>query len=417
MLNMRHKKEITAEVQARYKKAKKKQKKIILDEFVALTSYNRNYASRVLRLYYGKQIGGIGQGKRKIRYVIGKDKRKKKDRKRFYSDDVTDILKKIWAILDMPCGKRLAPFMEEIILKLETFSEIEMKSNTKQKLLAISASTIDRLLKPIKEKLRIGKGRSSTKPGTLLKHQIPIKTFSDWDSQKPGFLETDLVSHEGGNFAGDFCFSINFVDIATSWDETIAIRNKAQVWVTDALDKVAARFPFDILGLDSDNGSEFINSHFVRYCQKHKITFTRSRPYKKNDSCYVEQKNYCVVRKAVGYLRYDTSEELKLLNDLYSILRLYINFFIPVRKLISKTRTGAKISKIYDDAKTPYRRVLESKHIGDRIKTKLRREYDSLNPAALKRKITKLQNKLVKLNALKRQVLIDVSVNDTVPGY
>ena len=189
MLNMRHKKEITAEVQARYKKAKKKQKKIILDEFVALTGYNRNYASRVLRLYYGKQIGSIGSGKAKIRYVIGKDKRKKRDRKRFYGDDVTEVLKKIWAILDMPCGKRLAPFLPEIILKLEAFSEIEMKSDTKQKLLKISASTIDRLLKPIKEKLRIGKGRSFTKPGTLFKHQIPIKTFSEWDDSAPGYLE------------------------------------------------------------------------------------------------------------------------------------------------------------------------------------------------------------------------------------
>ena len=152
MLNMRHKKEITAEVQARYKKAKKKQKKIILNEFVALTGYNRNYASRVLRLYYGKHIGSIGKGKRKIRYVISKDKKKKRDRKRFYDDYVTDILKKIWAILDMPCGKRLAPFIPEIILKLEAFGEIEMTCTTRQKLHKISASTIDRLLKPVKEK-------------------------------------------------------------------------------------------------------------------------------------------------------------------------------------------------------------------------------------------------------------------------
>ena len=186
MLNMRPKKEIPAEVQARYKKAPKKQKKIILDEFVALTGYNRNYASRMLRLYYGKQIGSITSGKRKIRYVVGKGRRSKRDKKRFYGDDVAEVLKKIWAILDMPCGKRLAPFLPEIIFKLETFDEIKMKSATKQKLLEVSASTIDRLLKPIKEKFRIGKGKSFTKPGTLLKHQIPIKTFSDWDDSAPG---------------------------------------------------------------------------------------------------------------------------------------------------------------------------------------------------------------------------------------
>jgi len=407
MLNMRHKKEITAEVQARYKKASKKQKKTILDEFVALTGYNRNYASRVLRLYYGKKIGSIGKGKAKIHYVIGRNKKPKRDRKRFYGNDVIDILKKIWAILDMPCGKRLAPFMEEIILKLETFGEIEMKSITKQKLFKISASTIDRVLKPIKESLRIGKGRSFTKPGTLFKHQIEVKTFSDWDDSAPGYLEADLVGHDGGNGSGEFCFSINFVDVATCWDEPVAIRNKAQKWVTDATDTVRGRLPFEMLGIDSDNGSEFINNHFFAYCKDHKITFTRSRPNKKNDSCFVEQKNYCVVRRAVGYLRYDTDEELSTLNELYGYLRLYINFFIPVRKCISKTRTGSKIKKNYDEAKTPYRRVLECGSIDDKIKAKLRKTYDGLNPAEIKRKITGLQDKLLKLNSLKQQVLKD----------
>ena len=152
---------------------------------------------------------------------------------------------------------------------------------------------------------------------------------------------------------------------------------------------------------------QFINNHFFAYCKDHKITFTRSRPYKKNDSCYVEQKNYCVVRRAVGYLRYDTDEELLTLNDLYGYLRLYINFFIPVRKCLSKTRTGSKIKKNYDEAKTPYRRVLECGIIDDKIKAKLRRQYDGLNPAELKRKITSLQDKLLKLNTLKQQVSRD----------
>jgi len=405
MLNMRHKKEITAEVSKRYKKAKKKQKKIILDEFVALTGYNRNYASRILRLYYGRHIGSIGKGKTKIRYVVGKDKKHKKDRKRYYDDCTKDILKKIWIILDMPCGKRLAPFLPEIILKLEVFGEIEMDSLTRQKLHKISASTIDRLLKLFKEKLRIGKGRSFTKPGTLLKHQIPIKTFSDWNDAIPGYLEADLVGHDGGNGCGEFSFSINFTDVATCWDEPVAIKNKAQKWVVEATDTVRGRLPFEMLGIDSDNGSEFINNHFFVYCKDHKITFTRSRSYKKNDSCYVEQKNYCVVRRAVGYLRYDTDEELGILNELYGYLRLYINFFIPVRKCTSKTRTGSKTKKNYDAAKTPYRRVLECTGIDDKIKARLRRQYDGLNPAELKRKITTLQDRLLKLSALKQQVL------------
>ena len=204
---------------------------------------------------------------------------------------------------------------------------------------------------------------------------------------------------------GDFCFSINFVDVAISWDEPVAIKNKAQIWVTNATDKVRGRLPFEMLGIDSDNGSEFINNHFFKYCRDHKITFTRSRSCKKNDSCFIEQKNYCVVRRAVGYLRYDTDEELGILNELYGYLRLYINYFIPVRKCLSKTRTGSKIKKNYDESRPPYRRVLEFKSIDDKIKAKLRKVYDGLNPAELKRKITGLQDKLLKLNALKHQVL------------
>ena len=206
---------------------------------------------------------------------------------------------------------------------------------------------------------------------------------------------------------GDFCFSINFVDVATCWDEPVAIKNKAQIWVTNAADKVRGRLPFEILGIDSDNGSEFINNHFLKYCRDHKITFTRSRSYKKNDSCFIEQKNYSVIRRAVGYLRYDTDEELGILNELYGYLRLYINYFIPVRKCLSKTRTGSKIKKNYDESKPPYRRVLEFNNIDDKIKAKLIKVYDGLNPAELKRKITSLQDKLLKLNSLKHQVLKD----------
>ena len=162
------------------------------------------------------------------------------------------------------------------------------------------------------------------------------------------------------------------------------------------------RFPFEIAGIDSDNGSEFINAIMLRYCTENEITFTRSRPYKKNDSCYVEQKNYSVVRRAVGYLRYDTEEELSILNELYVYLDYYTNYFQPVTKLKSKTRVGSKVTKKYDEAKTPYRRVLESKYINDKIKAKLKKQYDILNPADLKRKISRLQDKLLKLNSLKK---------------
>jgi hypothetical protein len=273
--------------------------------------------------------------------------------------------------------------------------------------LKISAATIDRLLTDTRKRFRI-KGRSTTRPGSLLKKSIPIRTFADWDEAKPGFFELALVSHDGGATRGDFNQSLNFIDISTGWDEIVAVKNKAQVWVFAGIENIKERLPFSILGIDSDNGSEFINAHLLHYCEKEHITFTRSRPYRKNDSCFVEQKNCSVIRRAVGYSRHDTDNELSILNELYSYLRLYVNFFQPVRKLIKKERIGSKVIKRYDEAKTPYRRVLESPHIKDEIKVKIRKEYAMLNPAEIKRKITKLQNRLLKLNVLNQETSEDL---------
>ena len=182
------------------------------------------------------------------------------------------------------------------------------------------------------------------------------------------------------------------------------------------LKAIVARFPFAVLGIDSDNGSEFINAHMLKYCIKNEITFTRSRPYKKNDSCFVEQKNYSVVRRNVGYQRYDTDKELRILNKLYIYLDSYVNYFQPVVKLVSKIRVGSKVTKKYDRAKTPFRRVLDSEHVDDKIKKSLKREYDDLNPAELKRKITKLQDKLLKLNTLKQKVEKETVINEAAYG-
>jgi len=417
MLTMREKKALTAEIQNRYNKATKKAKAVILDEFTVNTSYNRNYAARILRLKVGKVIGYTKMGGKKIKYVIGKRKRKKYRKPRIYTYDVFLALRKIWTIFDFICSKRLAPFMGEAVEKLEKHKEIDLTDKVREKLLNISASTIDRLLRSEKDKFRLGKGRSGTKPGTLLKNSIPIRTFADWNDAVPGFTEVDLVGHDGGNVSGDYIQSLNFTDIATCWDETAACKNKAQVHVFKAIKIVSARFPFKIAGIDSDNGSEFINDIMLRYCIENKITFTRSRPYKKNDSCFVEQKNYSVVRRNVGYSRYDTEEELSILNELYIYLGHYTNYFQPVVKLVSKTRTGSRVTKKYDIAKTPFRRVLESEYIDDKIKERLKIQYDSLNPADLKRKISKLQDKLLKLNVLKSKVRKDVVINEEAYGY
>jgi len=196
----------------------------------------------------------------------------------------------------------------------------------------------------------------------------------------------------------------------------IEVKNKARRWVFSGIETIKERLPFSILGIDSDNGAEFINAHLLRYCREEHITFTRSRPYRRNDSCFVEQKNWSVIRRAVGYGRYDTDKELNILNKLYGYLRLYVNFFQPVRKLIKKERIGSKVTKRYDEAKTPYRRVLASPNIVDEIKMKLKNQYDMLNPAELKRRITKLQNKLLKLNALKRKVREDLLEKSVEPS-
>ncbi|MCG2820408.1 MAG: transposase [Candidatus Atribacteria bacterium] len=416
MLTMWQKKAVTAEIQNRYSKAAKKGKTKILDEFTATTVYNRNYAARILRLKAGKVIGYSRSGGKRIKYVIGKDKKTKRKANKIYTYDVFLALKRIWTIFDYLCGKRLAPFISEALKKLEYHREINLEPTVREKLSKVSASTIDRLLKPERDRHRLGKGRSGTKPGSLLKKAIPIKTFADWDEAKPGFVEVDLVGHDGGNMCGDFAQSLNFIDIATSWDETVACKNKAQVNVFEAIKTASERFPFRIAGIDSDNGSEFINAIMLRYCEKNEITFTRSRPYKKNDSCYVEQKNFSVVRRAVGYLRYDTEEELSILNELYVYLDYYTNYFQPVTKLKSKTRVGSKVTKKYDEAKTPYRRVLECQYIDDKIKIKLKRQYDILNPAELKRKISRLQDKLLKLNSLKKTLERNSTIDEKPCG-
>ena len=404
MLTMRQKKAVTRELRDRYRKSSKKEKIIMLDEFIRLTRYSRSYAARVLRL---KEVLGYMQiGGKRVRLV--RDKRKiKRKKKKIYDEGVLVSLKEIWKIGDYICSKRLAPFLSEIIPVLEKWREIKLKPKVREKLFKISAATIDRLLTDTRKRYRI-KGRSTTRPGSLLKKSIPIRTFADWDEKVPGFFEVDLVSHDGGAARGDFNQSLNFTDITTGWVEMIAVKNKAQIWVFEGIKEIERRLPFSILGIDSDNGTEFINAHLLHYCEKEHITFTRSRPYRKNDSCFIEQKNWSVIRRAVGYSRHDTDNELNILNELYSYLRLYVNFFQPVRKLIKKERIGSKVSKRYDEAKTPYRRVLESPNIKEEIKVKLRKEYAMLNPAELKRKITKLQNRLLKLNALKQKVTEDL---------
>jgi hypothetical protein len=389
---------------AQYRKSGKKAKGRILDEVVELTGYNRWYAVGLLR----------GDGKvirvgRRVKLVGDLSKRVKRTRPRRYDEAVLEKLKPIWAIMDFICGKRLAAILPEVIPVLEKHREIVLSGEVRTKLLAISATTIDRLLAGERRKWML-RGRSGTKPGTLLKHQIPIRTFTEWNENKAGFAEIDLVGHDGGNSSGDFCQTLDVTDVASTWTETEAVINKAQIWVFNALKSIRTRLPFPLLGIDSDNGSEFINNHLLNYCKQESITFTRGRAGKKNDGCFVEQKNYSVVRRAVGYARYDSPVQLRLLNALYERLRLYTNYFQPVMKLLSKERNGAKVKKKHDEPRTPYQRLMDMPDINPKIKKRLKTEYATLNPAQLKREITELQAKLLKTAAHRRRAQISTTI-------
>jgi len=384
-LSMAERRAVTKQMARRYAKAPKKEKGRMLDELCALTGWSRRHAIRALA------------------QTIHPPKRSERPpRPRLYGPEVLGPLRVVWATLNGPAGKRLAPFMAEIVSALERCGELELTPEVRDKLLRISAATIDRLLAPERARLRV-KGRQGTKPGSILKRQIPIRTFAEWNDARPGFCEMDLVAHDGGDGFGEFCQTLDLTCVATGWTECRAVKNKAQRWCFEALLDIEASLPFPLLGLDSDNGSEFINDQLYRYCTERGITFTRSRPYRKNDNCFVEQKNWPVVRQNVGYARYDTPAELEVLNELYVSLRLYVNFFQPQMKLVSKTRRGAKVTKRFDQARTPYQRAVASPHMAQDAKATLTRTYLGLNPAELKREIAACQTRLLQINRSKPQ--------------
>ena len=260
----------------------------------------------------------------------------------------------------------------------------------------MSPATIDRRLQPARFKGK-KRGLSTTKPGTLLKRQIPIRIYTPWDEQQPGFLEVDLVAHCGETTAGTYLNTLTATDLATGWTECLALPNKTQTATHEAIQHLRERLPFPLLGLDSDNGSEFINDLLYRYCLDKKITFTRCRPYRKNDQAHVEQKNWSVVRHTVGYDRFETPAELELLSSIYTDLRLFVNFFQPVQKLIGNTTKDGVKRKQYDQARTPYQRVLDDPGIAEETKLYLRNLYNSLNPVKIRETLIEKTARLLKI--------------------
>jgi hypothetical protein len=365
-------------LRTRYRQASKKEKTAILDEYVKTTGQNRKYAIGVL-------TGKRRTGKRPTR----------RPRRAIYGGEETQALLILSDLFDGICSKRLRAAMDVELPGLYESGVLQVASECYHKLMQISPATIDRLLVGRRPQLR--KSRGFTKPGTLLKHQIPIRTWADWTEDRPGFSEMDLVDHSGGLIirGADHAWTLCFTDVKTAWTECVAVPNKAQVHVFAAIGRVRQRLPFPLRGIDSDNGSEFINDQLYRYCLREKITFTRGRAGKKNDGAYVEQKNWSVVRRAVGYHRYDTPEQLDLLNRLYAVMHFYVNFFLPVMKLKEKTRLGSKVKRVYDKPQTPYARVLASPDVSEEHKAELRQTYDLLDLVDLRRQINELQDEIL----------------------
>lgn len=380
--------QVTATQVAKYAKATRAEKRDILDHLCAVNGWHRDHARKALR------VAAAGprppRAPRAPQYT--------------YGPEVVEALQFVWAVQDGPTGKRLAPVMGLLVDSLRRHGELDINDQVAARLVAMSAATIDRRLTPDRAQLVL-KGRSLTKPGTLLKSQIPMKTWAEWDDQIPGFVEIDLVGHDGGDNNGVFCWSLTVSDVATGWTEVRTVRSKGERVVADALQQIQLALPFHLAGIHSDNGSEFINHHLLRWCQTRQITFTRGRPNHKNDNAHVEQKNWAFVRRCAGYLRYDTPREQRLLDEMWSLESVLFNLFNAQQKLVSKVRVGAKVTKRYDTARTPADRLMTDHNlVTDHDRAALDTLRHDTNPAALRRRIGDIQSELIYLARRRGQV-------------
>lgn len=359
-----------------YKKARKAGKTHLLNKLTRTTGYSRKHLMEILP---------SPPSKRRIKryrvspYLL-----------------ILKPLKKLWAVGNYACGTRLAPIIPVYIAALKRHEKWSITKKEERLLCQTSPSTIDRMLR--RERRRLGgKSRTKTKPGSLLKNQIPIRTFADWTEKKPGFLEIDTVHHCDENNKGDYLYTLDTSDVFTGWNECRAFMGKSELHTIGALEHIRHnRLPFDLLGIDFDTGGEFVNWHLVRYSRRNQITYTRAREEKKNDQNYIEQQNFSVVRRFVGYGRLDTYSQLRTLNRLYDLLSDYQNFFQPVMRLKEKVRNGTRLTRRYDKPKTAYQRLLEYQGTSKEVRDKLRKRFLKLNPKRLLLEITRLGRKLTK---------------------
>jgi len=379
MMNMQSRNQYLKELRTEYLKTKSKKKRgELLNEAKKRTKLNRKYLVDKL----------------KPRSNLDKIVSERKKREQYYDNSIKPALVKMWQIFDHPCGQRLEPLLKSETDKLRLLNELLCSNEVALKLKQMGSATVDRKLKHQKEVERI-KGKYNSKIHPLLYQKIPVKVFAEQNREELGNIQIDLVEHCGASAAGEFVNTLSSTDISSGWWEGEAVMGKGQENTLEGIKTLRNRFPFPWIEIHSDNGTEFINAHLFRYAGNEELEFSRSRPYKKNDNCLVEQKNWTHVKKFVGYVRYDTIEEQDVLNDLYRHeLRLFKNFFQPVIKLVSKERIGGKIRRKYDNPRTPYHRLMESEKIAEQIKQQLKITYESLNPAQLKRTIDQKLNLL-----------------------
>lgn len=393
-LSMATKREITKKYAREYAKASKKTRGRMLDELVAATGWSRANARR--------QVSAAGKRRGPQRSV------KRAPRPRTYGYDTLKLLISVWMLAGQPSGKYLAATMGIWLPKLIEHGELDgarLNDHTHAQLLAISAATIDRLLKPTRDGMALT-GISGTKPGPLLRTSIQVRKASDEHEQLPGFCEIDLVLHCGPTLKGQFIRTLTVTDVHTGWTENIAIRNGAHRWVLEAMPLIEARLPFPLVGIDSDNGGEFINQALIKWADDRGLYFTRSRPYHSNDNAHVEQKNGDVVRRHAFHYRYDTATELALLNDLYALVRVRLNLFTATTKAIGwRSNRNGKNVRVYDAPRTPHQRVLDSAILTTTQTRELAALFAETNPADLTRRINAIQNRLIQLAANKTTAL------------
>jgi len=385
MMDMHSKNEYLKVLRERYLKVRtRKEKSRILDEYCSNTGQARKYIIR------------------KIQPGVDLRPRQRKKRQETYNGEVKAALARVWEIFDYPCGQRLKPVLQTEVERLRRLGELKISDDVALKLRGISSATIDRKLAHQREVSHLLRSRGGPKPGSILKQKIPIR-LTEWDTSKVGYVEMDLVIHCGSSSLGEYINTLSTTEVSSGWWEGEAIMGKSQEYTFQALKRIRERIPFECKGLDSDNGSEFINDILYKYCRREKLEFTRSRPGRKNDNAYIEQKNWTHVRKVLGYLRYDSPKELMIINDLYQHeLRLYKNFFQPVMKLASKERIGGRVKRKYDVPQSPYQRLVESGQLPEEAKRQLEAVYLSLNPAELKRSIDAKLDKLYQIYEEKR---------------